>query len=77
MPYESKLDIESFSKAYETNKGRIVISVRTYKNGPKKLQIAREVKNREGNYNYVHLGRLTKDEIAGILPIVQEALTNM
>ena len=73
MPYDSSLDDQLFSKAWENDHGKIVVSVYSYNNGPKKLQIIREVKNREGQANFAKLGRLSKEELDGILPIIQEA----
>jgi hypothetical protein len=77
MPYDASLDEQLFSKSYENDSGKIVVSVYSYNNGPKKLQIVREIKNREGEFAFAKLGRLSKDEIEGILPLIQEALKNM
>jgi predicted transcriptional regulator len=77
MPYDSSLDEQVFSRSLETENEKIVVSVFSYNNGPKKLQITREIKNREGNYTFVKLGRLSKDEFQGILPLIQEALKVM
>jgi len=77
MPYDSSLDAQLFAKEWETESGKIVVSVYSYNNGPKKLQIAREIRDREGNFNFAKLGRLSKDELQGILPIIQEAVTVM
>jgi len=77
MPYDSNLDEQSFSKSWENEFGKIVVSVHSYNNGPKKLQIIREVKSREGQPSFAKLGRLSKDELQGILPIIQEALIIM
>lgn len=77
MPYDSSLDQQLFSKAFETETGRVVVSVYSYNNGPKKLQITREIKNREGELSFAKLGRLTKEELDGILPLIQEARNAM
>lgn len=77
MPYDNSLDEQLFSKPWETENGRIIVSVYSYNNGPKKLQIAREIKDREGNFNFAKLGRLSKNEIEGILPLIQEAIAIM
>ena len=42
MPYDSNLDNQIFSKAWEKENQKIVVSVWSYNNGPKKLQIIRE-----------------------------------
>jgi len=77
MAYDSSLDEQLFAKEWETENGKIVVSVYSYNNGPKKLQIIREIKDREGKSNFAKLGRLSKDELQGILPLIQEALTVM
>jgi hypothetical protein len=77
MPYDSSLDEQIFAKEWENENGKIVVSVYSYNNGPKKLQIIREIKDSEGKSNFAKLGRLYKDELQGILPFIQEALTVM
>ncbi|HOW43249.1 MAG TPA: hypothetical protein P5110_01335 [Candidatus Omnitrophota bacterium] len=77
MPYDSNLDEQLFSKAWTKENQKIVVSVYSYNNGPKKLQIVRENQDQEGNYRFAKLGRLTKEEIEGIMPMIQEAITQM
>lgn len=78
MPaYNKELDEELFSKAWENDLGKIVVSVHSYNKGPKKLQITRELKAREGAAAFAKLGRLSKPEILGILPLIQEAVAVM
>jgi predicted transcriptional regulator len=77
MPYDSGLDKQLFSKAFATQHGKILVSVNSYNNGPKKLQLVREVKNQEGHANFVKIGRLSKEEVEGVLPLIQEALAAM
>ncbi|MBU1726483.1 MAG: hypothetical protein KJ880_02495 [Candidatus Omnitrophica bacterium] len=77
MPYDSSLDAEAYSRFWENDNGKIVVSVHSYKNGPKKLQIVRELKNASGEFTFAKLGRLSKEEIQGILPLIQEAIAVM
>lgn len=77
MPYDASLDKEVFAKSYESEDGRITVSVHSYNNGPKKVQIVRENRDQEGGFRFAKLGRLTKDELAAILPFIQESLSNM
>ena len=77
MPYDASLDKEVFAKSSENDDGKITVSVHSYNNGPKKLQIVRENKDQEGALRFAKLGRMTKDEVQAILPLVQEALSNM
>jgi len=77
MPYDSSLDEELFTREWENDTGKIVVSVHAYNKGAKKLQIVREIKDRSGNYTFAKLGRLSKEELQGILPLIQEAIEMM
>ena len=77
MPYDTSLDAELFSKSFDNDAGKIIVSVHSYRNGPKKMQIVREIKNRDGELTFAKLGRLAKDEVEGVIPLIQEALKSM
>ena len=77
MPYDSSLDTQVFTRFWENDTGKIVVSVYSYNNGPKKIQIVREVKDKNGEYAFAKLGRLTKEEAQGALPLIEEALKAM
>ena len=77
MPYDASLDKEVFAKSHENDDGKITVSVHSYNNGPKKLQIVRENRDQEGGLRFAKLGRMTKDEVQAILPLIQEALSGM
>ena len=77
MPYDSSLDESLFSKSWETESERLTVSVYSYNKGTKKLQISRESKDREGNFRFAKMGRMTKEEIQAILPLLQEALKHI
>lgn len=77
MPYDSSLDEQLFTKEWEEEGEKIIVSVYSYNKGPKKLQITREVKDREGKYTFTKLGRLSKQEIEGIMPLIKEAMPLM
>lgn len=77
MPYDASLDESLFSKPWESEGMRIVVSVFSYNKGVKKLQISRETQNAEGEYRFGKLGRMTKEEIEGILPLIQEAMEKL
>jgi len=77
MPYDANLDESLFSKSYETETERITVSVYSYNKGAKKLQITRENRDREGELRFTKLGRLSKEEITAILPLIQEAIKVM
>lgn len=77
MPYDSSLDEQLFSKAHETETSRLTVSIYSYNNGPKKLQITRESMGPEGEFRFTKLGRMTKEEAGAILPLMQEAIKSM
>ena len=77
MPYDSSLDEQVFSKAWETDAGRLTVSVYSYNKGQKKLQITRENRNAEGTLRFTKLGRMDKEEVEAILPLIQESIGSM
>lgn len=77
MPYDQKLDKCVFQKVWENEGDRLTVSLFSYNNGAKKLQISRENKDAHGEFRFGKLGRLRKDELEAILPFMQEALKNM
>ena len=77
MPFDSSKDEKIFSKEHETDFERISVSVYSYNRGAKKLQISRENKTEQGEYRFAKLGRMTKEEVEAILPLMQEAIEHM
>ena len=74
MPYDASLDNQLFAKSHEAEGTKITVSIYSYNNGPKKLQISRENQDAEGQWRFSKLGRMTKEEFQGVLPLLQEAL---
>jgi len=77
MAYDASLDQELFAKAWENDAVRLAVGVYSYNGGPRKVQIRREPKEEDGKPSFAKLGRLTKDELQGILPLLQEALGHL
>lgn len=77
MPYDASLDKCLFTKPWEGDSDRITVSVYSYNNGEKKLQITRENMNAQGEMRFTKLGRMTKKEIENILPLIKEAIGHM
>ena len=78
MPYDSSLDKQLFTRSFETEEGsRISASVHSYNNGLLKLQVTRENKDAEGNYKFGKLGRMTKNEVQELMPLINEAIEHM
>ncbi len=74
MAYNPNLDEYLFSKSWENEWTRLTVGILSYNKGRKKLQITRQNINTEGQLRFVNLGRMTKEEIESILPLIQEAL---
>ena len=78
MAYDSSLDQQLFAKSWQGNTSKLTVGVYSYNKGPKKLQISRELVDPEaGRPSFAKLGRLTKEELEGILPLLQDAITQM
>ena len=77
MPYNQSLDIAAFKEAKEFADTRVTVGVFSYNGGEKKLQISRENKNQSGEWQFVKLGRLAKDEAKAILPVMMKAVEGM
>ena len=74
MPYDASLDKQVFAKSFESESTKVTVCVYSYNNGPKKLQISRENADAEGQWRFSKLGRMTKEELQGILPYLEEAV---
>jgi hypothetical protein len=77
MPYDQSLDEKLFSKSWESEGVRLTVSVFSYNKGTPKVQISRENIGEEGESRFAKLGRMTQDELAGVLPFLKEALDQM
>lgn len=78
MPgFDKSLDKELFSKSAEFDRTKIKVSVFSYNEGQKKVQLTRENKNAAGEFSFTKLGRMSRDEVEAILPFMKEAIENM
>ena len=77
MPYDKELDECVFAKSWENDNERLTASIYSYNKGTKKLQLTRENKNSQGELRFAKLGRLTKEEIEALLPLIKEACGHM
>ena len=71
--FDKSLDKELFSEAVDFEKSRITVAVFAYNEGAAKLQITRQNKTAKGEFTFTKLGRLAKDELHGVLPLVEKA----
>ncbi len=77
MPYDKALDECVIAKSWESDQERLTVSVFSYNKGTKKLQLTRENKNAKGELRFAKLGRLTKEEIDALLPLINEVRASM
>lgn len=77
MAFDPNLDKTIFEESKEFESTRITVSIKQYNDGEKKLQISRENRNQNGEWNFAKLGRLFKDEAVAILPLIQAAIKEM
>ena len=76
MAFDKNLDKELFSEIVDFGRTKITVSVFSYNEGTPKLQLSRENQSGE-DYSFAKLGRLTKDEIEKILPLIEKAMESM
>jgi len=73
MAFDKNLDKELFSESVDFERSRITVAVFSYNGGTAKLQLGRENKDASGEYSFAKLGRLTKEELEKILPLIEKA----
>ena len=74
MAFDKNLDKELFSETVEMETSRIKVGVYSYNDGEKKLQLSRENRNQDGEWTFSKLGRMFKDEVEAVIPIMKKAL---
>ncbi|MEK6949350.1 MAG: hypothetical protein AABX34_03955 [Nanoarchaeota archaeon] len=77
MAFDKNLDKELFSETVESETSRIKVGVYSYNDGEKKLQLSRENRNQDGEWTFSKLGRMFKDEVEAVIPIMEKALKHM
>jgi hypothetical protein len=75
--FDRTLDKELFSETIEFETSRIKVGVYSYNEGEKKLQLSRETRDMDGQWTFAKLGRMFKDEVEAVIPVMQKALGNM
>ena len=77
MAFDKNLDKEIFSEVKEFETSKIKVGVYSYNDGEKKMQISRENMNQDGEWNFAKLGRMFKDEVEAVIPMMKKALESM
>lgn len=75
MPFDKSLDKELFSETVQLETTRLTVAVFSYNGGIPKLQVSRENLNpTSGDYRFSKLGRMIKEEVEAVLPLMQKAV---
>ena len=77
MPYDKSLDVGSFKETKEFDDTKITVGIFSYNGGEKKLQITRENRNQDEEWRFTKLGRISKNELKEIVPVILKALETM
>lgn len=78
MPFDKSLDKELFGETVEFETTKIRVSVFSYNGGTPKLQISREnLDPNSGDFRFSKLGRMLKEEVEAVLPLMQKAKDSM
>jgi stress response protein SCP2 len=77
MAFDKTLDKELFSETKEFETSKLKVGVYSYNDGEKKLQISRETRNQDGEWKFAKVGRMFKDEVEAVIPVMRKALDSM
>ena len=77
MPYDKSLDVGVFKEVKEFEGSRVTVGVFSYNGGEKKLQLGRENQDASGEWRFSKLGRMVKDEVQAVVPVMMKAVESM
>ena len=77
MAFDPNLDEKKFSETIEFEGSNIIVGVFSYNEGTPKLQLSRERVNADGKASFAKLGRMTKEEVEKVIPVIQKAIEKM
>ena len=75
--FDPSLDKELFCEVAEFERSNIKVGVYAYNEGTAKLQLSRENKKADGSTSFAKLGRVTKEELDAILPLIEKAKAHL
>jgi len=76
--FDKELDKELFGESVNFDNTKLRVSVMSYNEGVKKLQISRENYDvNSDSFRWSKLGRLNKSEVEAILPLIEKAVKEM
>ena len=77
MAFDKSLDKEMFAESAKFETTKITVGIYSYNGGEKKMQIARENMNQNGEWSFAKLGRMVKEEAEAVIPLMQKAIKEM
>jgi len=78
MAFDPNLDKKLFSETAELETTKLTVSIHSYNDGIKKMQISREnLDPTSGQYKFSKLGRMIQEEAEAIFPLFEKALKHM
>ncbi len=78
MPgFDKSLDVVSFSESVDFERSVITVAIHTYNEGIPKVQVGRQSKKADGELGFAKLGRMTKEELEKVLPLLEKAKKEM
>ena len=75
--FDKELDKELFSESVDFERSKITVGVYSYNENTPKLQIGRQSKKADGSLGFAKLGRMTKEELEKVLPLLEKAKKEM
>lgn len=76
--FDKSLDKELFSTQKEFETTKLIVSIMSYNEGQKKIQVSREnLDMNTGDWRWSKLGRMTKDEATALHSLMSEAIENL
>lgn len=75
--FDKSLDKELFNKELDAGNSKISVGVFSYNGGAPKVQLSKKVANKEGEWEFVKVGRLNKDEVKAVCNLLAEAHKKM
>ena len=75
--FDKSLDKELFSEDVDFERSVVTVAVFAYNDGTPKLQLSRQNKNAEGKLSFAKLGRMTKEEVDAVLPLMEKAKASL
>jgi hypothetical protein len=71
--FDKSLDKELWAESVDFERSVITVAVMCYNEGTPKLQIGRQNKNAAGELGFAKLGRMTKEEVEAVLPLMEKS----